>query len=373
LSGRSGGGNVVAMNDAVRVLPWPYWTGNPYLPRFCDELEACGGVAVIRTRFRPLALRQLGRGDWLHLHWPGDLLRSPDRRRYGRRIAGFLRALDRLRGRGVRVCWTAHNLVPHDDPHPDLGLEARRAMVARLDHVLIHFATAGVMLEDELGWRGPTTVIPHGHYADVYGGLADPVASRRAIGAPGHGLILLMLGQLRPYKGIAAAVAAFQRIATGDDRLIVAGRPEGDVAVELAAARADDRIVVRAERIPAAELAGYHAAADAVLLAYRASFTSGAAVMALSLGCPAVGAGGPHLASLGPEPRVFAADRPDPASLAAAIERRRAHGPIDRAALRAWARTHLSWSAAARRAAAVFRGAPAAVPMPALALARGLP
>ena len=342
--------------DPVRVLPWPYWTDNPYLPRFLGALEG-RGVRVVRSRIAALGLPLLRRGDWVHLHWPGDALRARDRGRYQRRIARFLGRLDRLRDRGVRLCWTAHNLLPHDDPHPDLGRAARRAMVERLDHVLVHFPGAIPLLATELGWRGATTVIPHGHYADDYA-AGERAAARRSLRLPGGGLVLLLLGRLRPYKGIGAAVAAFRRVARDDDRLIVAGRPEGDVASELAAARDDWRVVVRAGRVPARDVGVYHAASDAFLMAHRASFTSGAAVMALSLGCPVIGAGGPHLDALGPEPRVFAAAAGDPDAIAGAIERRRGAGAIDVAAIRAWADHNLSWAEAGRRAAAVFQEAP---------------
>jgi glycosyltransferase involved in cell wall biosynthesis len=333
----------------VRVLPWPYWTGNPYLPRFCAALEL-GGVDVVRARVRPLGLLRLRRGDWVHFHWPGDPLIARDRARYQRRVDRFVRRLDRLRARGVRLAWTAHNLVPHDDPHPEVGRRARLELVARLDHVLVHFAGAAPLVERELGWRGPVTVIPHGHYADDYAAPGDAGEARRALELPRDGLVLLLLGCLRPYKGIAEAIAAFRRIARDDDRLILAGRPEGDIGRELALGDGDPRIVVRAERVPAREVGRYHDAADAFVMAHRATFTSGSAVMALSLGCPIVAAGGPHLATLGPEPRVFTAD-----ALADAIERRRAHGRIDRAAIRSWARGQLSWWTAGGRAAEVFR------------------
>jgi len=340
----------------VKVLPWPYWTGNPYLPRFCNELES-HGVSIVRARWTRLGVWRLRGGDWIHFHWPGALLMSRDRDRYKRRIERWTRRIDDLRTRGVRMCWTAHNLWPHDDPHPDLGRIARLAMVERLDHVLVHFAGAIPMLAEELGWRGPTTVVPHGHYGDIYGTPGDASATRRALRLPADGLVLLLLGYLRPYKGIGTAITAFRRVARDDDRLIIAGRPEGDVDGELAEARGERRIMLRLERIPSHEIAGYHGAADAFLMSHRASFTSGAAVMALSMGCPVIGASGPHLASLGPEPRVFTAAASDPDAIADAIERRRAAGPIDRDAIRSWTRVHLSWSLAARRAAAVFQEA----------------
>jgi hypothetical protein len=77
--------------------------------------------------------------------------------------------------------------------------------------------------------------------------------------------------------------------------------------------------------------------------------------MALSLGCPIVGPSVHHLASLGPEPRLFASDG-TVEGLADALRRRKAAGAIDRTTIREWTREHLSWASAGERAAAVFLG-----------------
>jgi beta-1,4-mannosyltransferase len=333
------------------VLPWPLWTSNPYLARFCREIEARGVEVVMQNR--RAGLRRLSAGDWVHLHWPGGPLISSQRWLYAWRVWRFEAFVRSVKRRGLRLAWTAHNLYPHDDPHPDLGRRARHELMPHVDHVFVHFPSAIATIADELGYRGPTTVIPHGNYIDDYGELGDRSAARAQLGLPAEGFVALMLGQLRAYKGIREAVTAFLAMAGEHDRLVIAGRTIGDVGPELAGAAGDPRVIVRLGHVPADQIAPYHAAADCFLAAHRSTFTSGSAVMALSLGCPIVGPSVNHLASLGPEPRLWASDG-SVEGLADALRRRKAAGPIDRAALREWTREQLSWATAGERAAAVF-------------------
>jgi beta-1,4-mannosyltransferase len=337
----------------TRVLPWPYWAENPYIPRFLAELEA-RGVTVLRHKVGAPRLTRLRAGDWIHFHWPGALLIARARWQYRARVRLFEMFLARMRARGVRLAWTAHNLRPHDDPHPDLGLRARRAMTSQLDHVFVHFPSASASIRRELGYEGPITVIPHGNFIEACAPLADREESRRLVGLRSTGLGLLMLGRLRPYKGIGNAIRAFRLTGRTDDRLIIAGRPQSGIEHELAQASDDHRIAIHLGDIGDVDVARYHAAADAVLQAHVATFTSGTAVLALSFGCPVIGRAIHHLEALGPEPRVFATSDNGPEALARGIERRRSWGPVDRHAIREWAREELSWRTAGDRAAEVF-------------------
>jgi beta-1,4-mannosyltransferase len=336
-----------------RVFPWPQYRTNPYLPRLMRELGARGFEDVNEWRFGGGAAR-LEPGDWVHFHWPGAKLQTPLRFHYRWNVYRFRRQLDRLRARGIRLCWTAHNLLPHDDPFPQLAREARLALLEAVEHVFVHFPGALTRLADELGWRGPSTVIPHGHYADDYPAPPERGPARAALGLAEDAFVVLLLGALRPYKGIAEAVAAFQAIARASDRMIVAGRPEGRVGAELAAARSDPRVLVNARLVPGAEMVQMLAAADAFVLAHRVFFTSGSAVLATSFGLPIVGPAEEHLASFGGEPRLWDAP-PTREGLAGALERLRG-ATVDREALRQAALRDFSWSVAADRVAAVLGG-----------------
>lgn len=272
------------------------------------------------------------------------------------------RTLDRVRAKGIRLAWTAHNLLPHDDPHPDLGRQLRQAVLDQVEHVFLHFPGAKAILERELGYRGPTSVVPHPHYIDEHPTPPTQAEARAKLGLPQAGLVALIFGLLRPYKGIGEVIQGFLASAGEDDRLLIAGASRKGVEAELQLARADPRIITRVQRIPGDEVPTYFAAADASMIAYREFFTSGAAVLSLSMGCPIIGPAHNHLADLGGAPNLFACEL-GPEGIAAGIQRLRARRPeIDRQAIRERARTTFGdWDDAATSIAKVLRsprGAP---------------
>jgi beta-1,4-mannosyltransferase len=265
--------------------------------------------------------------------------------------------LHALKRRGVHIAWTAHNLVPHDDPHPDLGRRARSDMLAVVDHVFVHFESARRDLAEAFGYTGPSTVVPHPHFMNAYPPPAPRAAARARLGLPDDGFVALAFGRIRPYKGVGAIIEAFRRIAGERDRLVVAGCREGDVARELALADGDPRIMVHARTIPHDDVPVYFGAADVAVTAHRAFFTSSAAPLALSMGCPIVGPPIHHLADLAGEQRMFPIeDGPD--GLAASLAHAREVTPtVNHAAVREWASTLGDWGDAAASISAVFHAA----------------
>jgi predicted RNA methylase len=115
--------------------------------------------------------------------------------------------------------------------------------------------------------------------------------------------------------------------------------------------------MVRAKHIPDSEVPLYYGAADVAVIAHRAFFTSGSAVLALSMGCPVVGPALHHLADLAGPQRLYAVE-PSVDGLAAGLaQARAAANTTDHAAVRRWAEQYGSWRDAAVRTAAVLTNA----------------
>lgn len=353
--GNAGGDAPGRAVKPVQVLVWPRWFDNPYLPCLVDALRD-EGLSVHAPHVLSRGSARLQRGDWLHAHWSTEAHTHHLRWLYAARATEFNRRLRLLKRRGVRIAWTAHNLFPHDDPHPDLGRRVRRDLLELADHVFIHFPGAQAALAKEFGYTGPCTVVHHPHYIDTHPAPPAQSEARAKLGLPADGFVALSFGLIRPYKGIDDIIAAFQQVAGENDRLVLAGHPEGDVADELAIARRDPRIVLHAKRIPTADVPMYFAAADAAVIAHRAFFTSGSALLALSMGCPVVGPAVNHLADLAGDRRLYPVEL-GVDGLAAGLEdaRRNAH-EVDRESLRRWAADYGTWRDAAATSAAVFRG-----------------
>jgi glycosyltransferase involved in cell wall biosynthesis len=332
---------------------WPNWFDNPYLPGLMSALGAVG-VEAKSPFLLYLGARRLRAGDWVHLHWPGEMHVHPARLVYRMRAAAFRARLHALKRRGVRIAWTAHNLVPHDDPHPDLGRQARRDLLAVTDHVFVHFDGARAELADAFGYTGPCTTVHHPHYVDDYQAPPSRSEARAQLGIPADGFVVLAFGRIRPYKGLGKAIEAFQRIASDNDRFLIAGTTEGDVAEELEVAAGDSRIIVRAMHIPSEQVPLYYGAADVAVVAHCEFFTSGSAVLSLSMGCPVVGPAVHHLADLAGPQRLYDVE-PTPEGLAAGLAKARVEAAaVDHAAVREWAAHYGSWRDAASRIAAVL-------------------
>ena len=280
----------------LRVLAWPAFqnaTGNPY-NRLLYEPMAGLGVAVDEFSPRRAALSVVRRPyDCWHLHWPDDLLSLTPRRAAAWRVAGLLGLMTAARLRGTRMVWTAHDLGPHESPHPQLERWFWRHFIPRVD---------GVISLSEEGLRAarrrfpalrarPCFAIPHGHYRDAYPPAPSRQEARRDLGLPTGVPVVLYVGRIRPYKNVEQLVHVFRQTtfqAEEPAHLVVAGNPTSDALrhrIEAAAAGAE-RVHLALRFIPEERLPIYLAAADLVALPYRDILHSGSALLALSFDRP---------------------------------------------------------------------------------------
>jgi glycosyltransferase involved in cell wall biosynthesis len=143
----------------------------------------------------------------------------------------------------------------------------------------------------------PVAMIPHGPY-DQYAGRE--VVSGAGAPAEPDGFRLLYFGVIRPFKGLEDLVTAFNGLSAEDAaryRLTVVGETwEGwTLPAELIAASPHaERIEFVNRYVTDEEAAGFFASADAVVLPYHRSSSSGPAHLAMSHGLPLVitGVGG---------------------------------------------------------------------------------
>ena len=96
----------------------------------------------------------------------------------------------------------------------------------------------------------------------------------------------MFVGYLRPYKGLNDLIRAFRQLAAPDCRLVIAGSPFDDKAVDQLRAESagDPRIDLRPGFVPDEDIQLYMNAGDAVVFPYQAILTSGAVVLAMSFG-----------------------------------------------------------------------------------------
>lgn len=272
--------------SSLVVGSWPgrAFATNAFVNLYVEALEAAG-CRVIDVP-SPISCR--APLDVLHIHWPEQLLWHGRGPRLIIRTLRALRALRRLRRAGTHIVWMVHNLQPHEPSQA-------RSVAWRLIASFLPGLVDGIMTLSPSTLPMVKTAFPalaskpacwvrHPRYQSASPSQGE---ARHSLGLSADGPILAMLGFVRRYKGVDQLIRIFKETAGDDRRLIIAGRCEGDAAVELRAlASGDDRILLNLAALSEAELALYTAAADWIVLPFRDYLHSGSMVHALSCGRP---------------------------------------------------------------------------------------
>ncbi|MGF7235342.1 MAG: glycosyltransferase family 4 protein [Frankia sp.] len=182
----------------------------------------------------------------------------------------------RAAGRPPRVLALCHNVLPHERRVVDEPLI--RAVLRRADAVLVHTdAQASVA-----GGLTPVPVAvaamaPHGVGVGAGAGVVGAGGASPATDAPDPvRRRLLFFGLVRPYKGLDVLLRALAAGPPGV-ALTVAGEFWGGIDATRALITElglDERVELRPGYVPAADLPGLFAAADALVLPYRAGTAS---------------------------------------------------------------------------------------------------
>ena len=283
----------------MKVLVFPRDDGNPYQRLLYGEMERLGTRVTYLGRLTPsrtlnllllpveVAARRAAGARLVHLHWVfGFGLPGADRFPPARRLAQawFTLWLRITRLVGVRLVWTAHNVLPHGAVFAD-DVAARRALVQACDLVLAHSSSALTGLAALGAAPRHSAVIPHGPLAPV-----RPAASLRAPGSGRGGpRRIVFFGKILDYKGVEDLLAAFAAVPPdAAAELIVAGQCDDQPMRSRLQRAAGERVVLRLERIAEHEVAPLLTSADAVVLPYRRVTTSGSATLALAYGRPLI-------------------------------------------------------------------------------------
>ena len=237
---------------------------------------------------------QMGVGAVLHLHWTAGVLReAADPTDARHRSSAFLERIRALKQRGIGIVWTVHNVLPHRCDYADVEAELRTGLASLAD--AIH-----VMAEDTLEATAPyyelpvdrLIEVPHPSYVGAHPGHIDRSMARMELGFDHADLVAGVVGSIQPYKGTGEFERALRATASDDPRLrgLVAGIPGRDPAsvALLDELRRSPHIELIARKLTDFEVAVVVSSLDVMVLPYRASLNSGAAMLALTFGVPIV-------------------------------------------------------------------------------------
>lgn len=285
-----------------RIHVFPNWQENPYLNMLYVGVTAEGWLVEGSKNLEALtvALRRLGRGDILHVHWTSPILhRGDDQTSASAALEEFTDLLRGFKARGGVVMWTVHNAFTHDALYPDLEIELGALLAEAADRIIqINPMTREAVSEHYALPEAKTVTLRHASYAGIYGDPPERGDARRRLGLDGTATVVGFVGQMRPYKGLPILFEAVDRISrTVDDLvLVLAGKTAvSDLSAIERQLPVDVRVVRHHSFIPDAEIGRWFAACDVVVFPYEKVLNSGSILLASTFGCPCVIPGVPHL------------------------------------------------------------------------------
>jgi glycosyltransferase involved in cell wall biosynthesis len=280
---------------------------NPYQGLLYGEMEQLGATIRYLGELTPshtlsllllpleIAVRRARGAQFIHLHWVfGFGFPSIRRLAVSHRISQvwFGVFLKTARLLGLRMAWTAHNVLPHSPVFAD-EVAARRSLIRQCDLVFAHSPAT----LDSLAALG---AVPRRSLLIRHGPIRPAaLAKLRTPGTGGGTREFLFFGKVAEYKGVERLLTAFADLPAGSNAaLTVAGQcDDRDLRARLVS-KATQNVRLRLEYIPPAEVTELMSAADVVVLPFRTVTTSGSAELALAHGRPLIVPDLPSLAGL---------------------------------------------------------------------------
>jgi glycosyltransferase involved in cell wall biosynthesis len=284
----------------MRILVLPR-DANPYQGLLYEEMTNLGARITYLGGLTPswtlnvlllpfeVMVRRLAGARLIHIHWvfffAPPLTARTSAGRWAMQL-WFQAWLRICRSIGIRLVWTAHNVLPHEPVFAD-DVSARRCLVTSSDLVIAHSQST----LDQLAGLGMTAskvaIIRHGPVGQV-----PPAEALRVPGTGDGPRHFLFIGHVKEYKGVDDLLTAYMTLLPDvTAHLTVAGEctdPELRSRLNATAGTAGTSITLRLQRLQEDEIARLLSAADAVVLPFRRVTTSGSAMLALTYGRPLI-------------------------------------------------------------------------------------
>ncbi len=288
---------------------------NPYQRLLYSALEGRYIPVKGDAPFAAAELQRAKRGIF-HIHWEEAIFRGCADRQAGRnKLRRFLQELHKYRDAGGKIVWTVHNAIPHDKGHWSSFSELRRQLGQLSDRILLHNTASIPQFQEQVDApAAKLMVLPHPSYQGIYDNVEDSVDTKTAA----HAADLLVFGRIKTYKNAHSLIGELDEnfLKRHALRLRISGEAsEKDRYLAKLRTLATGRsALIDPRRVPDEEVAPLLRSVTAVLIPYERVFTSGVAVLCLTLGVPAIAARTPQMLELFPEMAhelLFDADSPD--------------------------------------------------------------
>ena len=196
--------------------------------------------------------------------------------------------ISELKRLGAKIIWTQHNPLPHDRQFASIDRQVIKLMSFVADKIIVlgELAKKGMLahtVEEKL------SIIHHPSFEGIYGEKKNREESRKLLSIDNNEVVFLVLGEIKPYKGIELVIDAFNSMPKDiHARLIIAGNASSKTYAESLLSKAHEKISIDARNITDEELIQYLSASDCSLFAFKDIWMSSSLVLSLSYDIPVI-------------------------------------------------------------------------------------
>lgn len=271
----------------MRIAAFPAFKSkeNPYQVLLYTAMQSVGKVKIEEFNWKNIIRNKY---DIVHIHWPESNKLKKHFAIASLYSIAFILLLKISKARGAKLIWTIHNIQTHEKNFPLLERIHFKAFTNMVDGFIamnkeaVEVAVkAYAVLKDK-----PHKIIPHGHYKEFYKNEISPSKARQFFDFGEADKVFLVLGNIRPYKGLEKLLHQFRQLNDKSYKLLIAGKVDKEMLhykSTLERIKADDkRIIFRFEFVKDDDMQYFLNAADVVLLPYKSMLNSGVLLLALS-------------------------------------------------------------------------------------------
>lgn len=218
------------------------------------------------------------------LHWTWGFGVGKSAPRKTRRIARwwFYFNIVWIRILGIKIVWTAHNLLPHS-PVFDNDVVARKFLVRWANRIIAHHEITAEELRNNFGARR-VDVVPQGMSTLS---LPNRELSRQNLDVPVKSSCIIFIGRIEPYKGVPTLIKAVREVSLKRAVSLRIGgqstvKMQNEITGELT--ESDFNCQIRFDSLSEKELLIHLSAADLVVLPFTEITNSGSALTAIAAG-----------------------------------------------------------------------------------------
>ena len=183
-----------------------------------------------------------------------------------------------LKSHGIKVVFTAHNVLPHRCRYPQVTKQYYQKLYNMVDSIIVHAESNRRQMSSDLKISpSKIAVIPWGNLLLYCQNVSlTQQKARKKLGLEESDKVVLFFGTIRENKGLSYLLEAFQKVVQmiPGSRLVIAGNLETtDSSFQryeslIRRLGLDDKVLVNARYITFAEVPLYFVATDIVVLPY---------------------------------------------------------------------------------------------------------